>query len=99
MSVTTANPFDHKSVEKALLATYMPTAENKRRCRTYLRKQARHIEAAFGIGCKDGQSGKPIIPLEDLPKSDSFIGRRITQFAYTAYQSGYRVGAAERKEG
>jgi len=94
------NPFNRKYVEKLLLKSYMPTAGNKRQCRTYLRRQARHIETAWEIGCKDGRAGKPLIRLDDLPwDNDSPMGRRITRWAYTAYKSGHRTGAAERKEG
>jgi len=78
----------------------MSTAENKRWCRTYLRRQARRVETAWEIGFKDGRAGKPLIPLEDLPRdNDSPMGRGIARWAYTAYQSGHRTGAAERKEG
>lgn len=93
------NPFDHRFVAKMLLKTHMPHAENKRKCRSFIRKMARHIETAWEVGHKDGLDGKPLIPLGDLPQNkDSPMGREMAHKAYVAYQNGYKAGNAERKE-
>lgn len=89
----TKNSFDRKTVEKELLTVYMPAASNKRRTRTYLRKQARNIERGFEIGFRDGQNGKPLVPLNViLNPNDSPLTLGISRLAYEAYQRGYQLG-------
>ena len=89
------NPFNRKSMEKVLFAAYMPTAQDKRRTRKYLKK----MEKAFEIGLKDGKAGKPLVPQEALMQNDdSPLLRGMIRRAYMAYQAGHRVGSAEWKE-
>ena len=98
--MTERNPFEHKYVEKMLRKAHMPHAENKRKCRSFLRKMSRHIERAWQIGYEGGKSGKPLVPPEDLPQNnDSPMGRKMARYAYTAYRAGHRTGSAERDEG
>ena len=91
------NQFNHEHMEKILFPIYMPSSPDKRRTRKYLRKMARHIEKAWEVGCRDGMSGKPLVPLAALPgmSDDSPLLRGIGRRAYVAYQAGYRVGCEE----
>lgn len=87
------NPFNRKYVEKMLLAQFMPNSTNRRLTRKYMRKFARHIEHAFEIGVKDGESGNRLITADELTQADeSETARTIVRYAYTAYCRGYHIG-------
>jgi len=77
----------------------MPQAEDKRRCRTFLRKMARNIEHGYCIGYKAGLEGESLIPWESLQQDtgDSPMGRDMHYRAYAAYCSGHKAGRQARK--
>lgn len=87
------NPLDRKAIEKELFDKYKSGPLQSRKTRTFLRKIARDIVHSYEIGIRDGTSGKPLIPLEEMQTSGiSPMRQDIYRRAYTAYVHGYKDG-------
>lgn len=93
------NPFNRKTMEKVLFATFKHQLPPGRLTRLYLKRQAKNIQHGFEIGYQDGLEGKALVSLEELQDgSDSPLAANMIRRAFVAYHTGYQRGLAEREE-